>query len=81
MNEYIDSEKLKKDISKLVEESLDKARGQIGITKAKVQEKREKAKDYIRDNPEKSVLMAAGAGAAVALLFLSLVSWKKCGRS
>lgn len=43
----------------------------------KAAESREKADDYIKGNPEKSILLAAGVGALVALVASALISRRR----
>ncbi len=80
-------EDLKRDLSHLIEDSLEKAQnqGQKSYQEAKEQlrEKYRVAKDqatqkraefdqYVKDNPEKSLLTAIGVGALVGMLLLML---------
>jgi ElaB/YqjD/DUF883 family membrane-anchored ribosome-binding protein len=81
-------EDLKRDLSRLIEDSLEKAQGQSQKTyqeaKEQLQEKYQAAKEqaaqkraefdqYIKDNPEKSLLITAGIGALLGMFLALLV--------
>lgn len=81
---YIDTEKLKEDISRAVEKAEQKtgdykamAAQRYSQMKDMAQMKREKIKKYVEENPEKAVLMAAGAGLIAGVILTGVMKNKK----
>lgn len=84
-------EQLKKDIDKLVNETLRKNQNnykqsyneikedvaeKYGQVKKQLEEKRKKFDNQVRENPEKSLLITAGIGALIALLISRIIKNK-----
>lgn len=65
-------EMLKNDLQNLKDEVYEKGELRISEIKDRAIEKRKKMKEYIQANPEKSILMALGAG-FVAGIIISLI--------
>jgi len=73
--DYVDTEKLKNDISSAVDDATDKMKSQYEKIGEKASMTKEKTQKYIHENPEASILIAAGFGAAIgALLVLKIMS-------
>ncbi|HLM83645.1 MAG TPA: hypothetical protein VK254_00315 [Candidatus Bathyarchaeia archaeon] len=67
---YVDTEQLKSDISSAVDDASSKLSSQYAKMGEKASAAKEKTKRYIHENPENSVLIAAGVGAAIGALFV-----------
>lgn len=72
---YINKEKLKEDIDKALDQAQEKASDYRSMAQEKMMraremahQKREHMKQYVRENPEKSVLIAAGVGMVIGAL-------------
>ena len=87
----IDKEKLMKDLRKAVDEAQEKA-GDIKSdikseaevayeqAKQKAMDARYQADKYIKDNPERAMLISVGVGAVIGLAIVMLLKHKgKCG--
>jgi ElaB/YqjD/DUF883 family membrane-anchored ribosome-binding protein len=70
----VDYEKLKENIGEIVDESMSRYRGQYDQIKSGIKERRCQARAYIRENPEKAVLMAAGVGALASMVMIGLLA-------
>jgi ElaB/YqjD/DUF883 family membrane-anchored ribosome-binding protein len=58
----------KEDLQENIDAAREKAQEKFALLKRKALEQRENAKKYIRDNPERAVLMTAGLGFVVGLI-------------
>jgi ElaB/YqjD/DUF883 family membrane-anchored ribosome-binding protein len=75
--DYINKEKLKKDLGEAADQAKvkaqeygDAAKEKYANTKEKMRYKREKMKMYVKENPEKSMWIAMGIGALLGSLLL-----------
>ncbi|MFA5925878.1 MAG: hypothetical protein WC831_02995 [Parcubacteria group bacterium] len=70
---YVDTEKLRSDIVNGVDAALGKLEYQYEKLSERTAEAKEKTQRFIRENPEKAVLIAAGVGAIAAIITLKIM--------
>lgn len=77
MRDRITKEDLKREVGRLVDEAQTKVKDQYENVKESAKQAREKTDEYIKDNPEKSVLAGAGLGFVLGIVVAWLFSRKK----